>query len=297
MQKAFPLLPSGLLHKYIRIKRIKINQKRAQPAQKLCEGDFLQLYINDDLLTRPPEDDFMSAPSQIEVLYEDENILLVNKPAGLSVHEDETGTSDTLINRIKHYLYEKGAFIPEQEASFVPSLCNRIDRNTSGIVIAAKTAATLRVLNEKIKNREVTKLYKCLVHGEMPAREETLTSYLEKDETQKRVFVSDRKTPQNKTAITQYRVLGVRDGISLLEINLKTGRTHQIRAQLAHIGRPLAGDGKYGTLKNPLGLKHQALCSCKLVFDFKTDAGPLNYLKNKAFEITNIDFEEKWRLL
>ena len=207
-------------------------------------------------------------------------------------HEDESGSSDTLINRIQHYLYSKGEWDPAKENSFAPALCNRIDRNTGGIVIAAKNAETLRNLNEKIKLREIDKYYLCLVHGSLRPRQGTLKNYIIKDPSQKMVSVYDKMYPGALTAITDYRVLKEAKGLSLVECLLHTGRTHQIRAQMAHAGHPLAGDTKYGLNKNnrSLPFRYQALYSYRLDFTFKTSAGILEYLKNRSFSVMNIPF-------
>ena len=151
ISKAVPRLPKSLMYKYIRLKRIKLNGKRCDIADKLCEGDVLAMYIGDEFFSAATENDFLSVSANIEIVYEDDNILLVNKPCGLVVHEDNSNTMDTLINRIKKYLYQKGEYLPENEASFTPSLCNRLDRNTQGIVICAKTAESLRILNQAVK--------------------------------------------------------------------------------------------------------------------------------------------------
>lgn len=296
LSKAYGNLPISLMYKYIRTKRIKVNSKRTDAAYKLAEGDTVTLYINDDLL-RPskPKFEFTSAPAVIDAVYEDENILLVNKPEGVSVHPDNGEYRDTLIWRIQHYLYKKGEYDPLAENSFKPALANRIDRNTCGIVIAAKNAAALRILNEKIKARELDKRYLCVVHGKMPKSSDALTGYLEKDEENNIVTVSKRMRENSKTIKTQYTVLKERDGLSLLEVRLLTGRTHQIRAHLAAIGHPLLGDGKYGVNKadRKLGFVHQALCSYKLKFDFKTDAGELEYLNGREFTVKSVWFAKK----
>lgn len=296
LSKAYGNLPISLMYKYIRTKRIKVNGKRTDAAYKLAEGDTVTLYINDDLL-RPskPKFEFTSAPAVIDAVYEDKNILLVNKPEGVSVHPDNGEYRDTLIWRVQHYLYKKGEYDPLAENSFKPALANRIDRNTCGIVIAAKNAAALRILNEKIKARELDKRYLCVVHGKMPKSSDTLTGYLEKDEENNIVTVSKRMRENSKTIKTQYTVLKERDGLSLLEVRLLTGRTHQIRAHLAAIGHPLLGDGKYGVNKadRKLGFVHQALCSYKLKFDFKTDAGELEYLNGREFTVKSVWFAKK----
>ncbi len=293
LSKAYGNLPKSLMYKYIRMKRIKVNGKRADIAYKLSEGDRVCLYINDDLLEpKAQRFEFTSAPANIDIVYEDENILLVNKPEGVSVHPDNGEYRDTLVWRIQHYLYKKGEYDPNSEASFKPALANRIDRNTCGIVIAAKTAASLRILNEKIKSRELDKRYLCVVHGRMPRQSDLLEGYLEKDEEHNLVTVTRTPRAGAKPIRTRYSVLAFRDNMSLLEVELITGRTHQIRAHLASIGHPLLGDGKYGVNKadRKRGFVHQALCSYKLTFKFTTDAGELNYLDGQEFSIGSVWF-------
>ena len=210
------------------------------------------------------------------------------------VHEDEHQSSDTLINRIQHHLYNCGVYNPAEENSFAPALCNRIDRNTAGIVIAAKNAAALRILNEKIKARELQKLYLCIVHGTMPKESDTLKAFLRKDARTNTVAVYDHPIPDGRTILTHYRVVAQKDRLSLLEIDLLTGRTHQIRAHLAHIGHPLLGDAKYGRNRDnhKTGLKHQALCAYKLTFHFQSDAGVLNGLNGRSFEVLDVWFRD-----
>lgn len=296
ISKAVPGLPQSLMYKYIRLKRIKLNGKRCEISTRLNVGDVLQMYINDEFFGTVSEHEFLTVPSEIDVVYEDENILLVNKKCGMVVHEDDEKTADTLINRITHYLYVKGEYDPEREASFAPALCNRLDRNTSGIVICAKNAESLRLLNRIVKEREITKNYLCITLGTPTPKEATLTAYLEKNESTNTVFVSDKKTPSNKTIVTKYKVIKSQNGLSLCEIDLITGRTHQIRAHMAHIGHPLLGDGKYGinSENRARNIKTQALCAYKLTFDFKTDAGILNYLNGKSFEIKDIWFVKEY---
>ena len=278
-----------MMHKYLRLKRIKVNNKRTEAAYKLAEGDSVQLYLNDEYFDAPKEEEAFRRikTPRVRVVYEDEHILLADKAPGMVVHADEHGDTDTLIAHIQAYLFQSGAWHPDDAASFAPALCNRIDRNTGGIVIAAKNAESLRVLNQKIRDRELVKLYLCLVWGRLPQKSATLTAYLEKLPDENRVIVSDRKTPANRTIRTKYRVLREFTDRSLVEVDLLTGRTHQIRAHFAHIGHPLLGDGKYGSNKDnrQVGMDCQALYSYKLRFEFTTPAGCLEYLNGREFTV------------
>lgn len=297
LTKSCPKLPKALMYKYIRIKRIKVNGKRAEISTRLNMGDVVDMYINDEFFEKKETVyDFMSASKNIDIVYEDENVILLNKKVGLLSHPDETEYVDTLITRVKRYLFEKGQWHPDEETSFTPALVNRIDRNTSGIVICAKTAEALRVLNQKMKDRELHKIYLCIVHGKMNKDKELLEGYLIKDEKKNKVFVSKKPKNGAKLIRTEYKVLGFRDGLSLLEVNLLTGRTHQIRAHLASIGHPLVGDGKYGTneLNKKTGYKKQCLCSHKLIFDFTSDSGGLEYLNKKEFTIEDVWFKNEF---
>lgn len=297
IEKTVPALPQGLLYKSFRLKRIKLNKKRCQPQDRLSQGDLLELYINDEFFGEGRQDlVFLKVPDRIQVVYEDQNILLVDKKPGLVVHEDDDNTPDTLINRILHYLYNKGEYQPDAEQSFVPALCNRIDRNTGGIVIAAKTAEALRILNDKIKDREMEKRYLCIVHGRPKPPEGLIENYLRRDEKRKQVTLHRTRVPGAKTARTRYRTLTSHGRLSLVECELLTGRTHQIRAHMASIGCPLLGDGKYGTneLNRPYGETGQALYAYSLTFRFAQDAGALQYLNGKTFKVKDIPFVKKY---
>ncbi|NMP37134.1 MAG: RluA family pseudouridine synthase [Clostridiales bacterium] len=296
--KALPSLPNTLMYKYIRLKRVKLNGKRAEISTRLKAGDVLDLYINDEFFEKPePHYDFMGASRNIKIVYEDDNVLLLDKAPGLLCHPDGNEYVDTLIARVKRYMYDKGEYDPDDSGlcSFAPALVNRIDRNTGGIVIAAKNPEALRILNQKMKDRELTKLYLCVVCGKLDSDEGILGGYLEKNEAQNRVYVSRKRTDNSREIRTKYRVLGFLDGLSLIEVELLTGRTHQIRAHFASVGHPLLGDGKYGT--NELnkrfgGYKKQLLYSYCLEFKFTTDAGILSYLNGKRFEVENVWFRD-----
>ena len=290
-------LPTSLLYKSIRTKKIKVNRKRAEISTKLSEGDVLQCFLAEEFFAKldksePKNLSLDKIKVDIDVVYEDENILLVNKRPGISVHEDEDSSVNTLITHIQAYLYQKGEYNPDAEQSFAPALCNRIDRNTGGIVIAAKCAEALRVMNEKIKEREIDKYYLAAVHGVPNPESDTLYGYLLKDEKTKQVRVWEKNAPKEaKKIITKYRVIAKRNDISLLEVELLTGRTHQIRAHMAYVGHPLLGDGKYGVNKDDKhrGYKYQALYSYKLRFNFKSEPTSLDYLNGKEFAIKKSD--------
>ena len=297
LAKAVPLLPASLAQKYIRIKRIKCNGARAERDTRLNQGDVLQLYINDEFFDKPREDNayLTVAVPKLNIVYEDDQILLVDKRPGLAVHpHDGAEYGRTLIDHIQAYLYQKREWSPRGENAFTPALCNRIDRNTGGIVIAAKTAEALRVMNQKIKDRELDKRYLAIVEGTPKPSKGSLKGYLFKDAKKNRVFVSDTPKPGAKTCQTNYITLASGKGLSLVECELITGRTHQIRAQFAHAGHPLLGDGKYGKLDKRFDRNYQALYSYKLTFCFTTDAGSLSHLNGKTFQVKEVDFVKEY---
>ncbi|MGN0964941.1 MAG: RluA family pseudouridine synthase [Dysosmobacter sp.] len=296
--KALPLLPPALMQKYIRLKRIKVNGKGSQRDVRLAEGDILQLYINDEFFDQPTEENrFLSIfKPQLDIVYEDDNLLLVNKRPGLVVHADETEKVNTLVNHIQAYLYQKKEWNPKWENSFAPALCNRIDRNTGGIVIAAKNAEALRIINDKIRDHELRKSYLCVTIGRPKPAEGKVEGFLLKDEKKKEVSFYRKPVPGGKKAITFYKTLETRGQLSLVECELLTGRTHQIRVSMAELGHPLLGDGKYGNgqINRKYGETRQALYSYRLAFDFTTDAGALEYLRGKVFIVSDIPFQKKY---
>ena len=287
-------LPMSLLYKSIRLKKIKVNRKRAENNTILNEGDTIQCFLAEEFFEKKADThSFASINVKLDIVYEDENIMLLNKRPGVSVHEDEDGSTNTLITHIQAYLYQKGEYRPEDEQSFAPALCNRIDRNTGGIVIAAKNAEALRVMNEKIKKREMDKFYLAAVHGIPKPEAATIKGWLIKDDKKNIVRVYDKNPPRGaKEIITKYKVVAKSGDSSLLEVELLTGRTHQIRAHMAFIGHPLIGDGKYGVNKSDRskGYKYQALYSYRLRFSFDTsDPTCLDYLNGKEFKIPKKD--------
>lgn len=288
LSKAVKAMPKSLMYKGIRTKKIKVNRKRAEIGYILEEGDTVELFISEEFFSDNASDSaFMKLTPKLDIVYEDENIMLLDKRPGLIVHSDDEEDVNTLISHVKAYLYRKGEYNPEDEQSFAPALCNRIDRNTGGIVIAAKNAEALRIMNEKIRNDELSKFYLAAVHGHMPKRADTLHGYLRKDQANNIVDISTVKKPGYKEIITKYRVLDENNSLSLVEVELVTGRTHQIRAHFSSIGHPLLGDGKYGVNRDDkkLGYKFQALYAFRLEFHFRTDSGALSYLNGKSFSI------------
>lgn len=294
LSSELPALPAGLRQKFIRLKRIKVNGKAVQQNARLSEGDTVQLYIGDEFFEKPKrEDPFLSKiRPKLDILYEDENILLVDKRPGLMCHPDANEKVNTLITHAQAYLYQKGEWDSKDPKQFAPALCNRIDRFTGGIVIIAKTEAAMHVLNQKIRDREVEKRYLCIVHGRMHPAFGMMDNYISKTDSSKKVTVLDRSVPGAQRAQTRYQTLETRGGLSLMECELLTGRTHQIRAQFAHAKHPLLGDNQYGKAQQneKYNRSYQALYAYKLVFRFKTDAGVLNELNGKSWQVKKVPF-------
>ncbi|MBQ4569327.1 MAG: RluA family pseudouridine synthase [Ruminococcus sp.] len=296
LSKRFKTMPKSLMYKYIRTKYIKLNGKKCAIDDVLCVGDVLTFYIKDEFFeAKYDEYEFMKAPKKLNIVYEDENLIIIDKPEGVLAHPDKTYHFDSMVARVRHYLYSKGEYDPKAENSFSPAMANRLDRNTGGLIIAAKNAAALKELNSLIKERRIKKLYLCLCEGVPKKKEGLLTGMLTKNEKKNKVSVT-KNTDDGKEIATAYRVIDAKGKYSLAEVDLLTGRTHQIRAHMASIGTPLAGDTKYGG--HPLRIKGhtgQALYSYKLKFSVIEDS-PLSYLSEKEFKANNVWFEKNGRV-
>ncbi len=280
--KIMPNAGSGTIYQSLRKKKIKVNAKRiTDGALRLHDGDRLQIYCNDEFFAEEKQKDATPMFRHIlHIVYEDEQILVMDKPSGLP-SQAEPG-EDSLEAEMRAYLIEKGDYNPKTENTFLPSLCHRIDRNTAGLVIGAKNAQSLRMMNEKIKNREVRKFYLCKTEGTPTPESGEIRGFMKKDEKKRRMIFSSTKVPGSLPCHTRYRVL--KPGkIATVEAELFTGRTHQIRVGFAHLGHPLVGDIKYGAKQDGKG-SYQHLHSYRILFDFTTESGCLSYLSGK--EIT-----------
>lgn len=285
-----PYIPYSLINKIIRKKEVKINGTRAHHGHKLSLNEQIQIFINDKTVEELKKQYYRN-PNEFCILYEDENIMLVDKKQGVLCHEDENGKTQTLISSVHDYIVNTNGNI-----QYLPELCNRIDRNTGGIVIIAKNPESKQIIDEKIKNHEIQKYYLCVVDGILDKKNGRIENQIFKDSVKKVSYIVEKRDKKTRTAITEYRVLAYNKNISLLECKLITGRTHQIRAQLANEGHSIIGDLKYGNKISNVtyGEKRQLLYSYKIEFDFTTDAGKLNYLKSKSFTLSNIKSLEKY---
>lgn len=265
----FPALNKNILFKALRQKDIKINGTRVKENVDVKVGEEIEVYISDELL--------FGISEKLKVVYEDDNILVVNKGDMISVTDEKDSNQITLTKLVKKEFGE----------DLEP--CHRLDRNTKGLVIFAKNKEALEILLDKFKNHEIEKHYKALVYGILKEKHKLLEDYLFKDSKNNMVYISDTKKQGYQEIITEYTVVkeNKEENTSLLDINLHTGRTHQIRAHLSYIGYPIIGDGKYGNneINKKFGKKYQELISYKLIFKFDTDSGILNYLKNKEISI------------
>jgi len=294
LKKYLAKASTGFIYKMLRKKRIKLNGNRANPEDIIKEGDKLQLFLGEETLENFKKDiKDIKRLTKLDIIYEDANLVLINKTIGTLSHATDGEYGNNVVDQLVSYLYEKGDYHPRIEKTFTPSICNRLDRNTSGIIIGAKNYITLQMVNDVIKKGYVKKYYKCIVKGRINSNKE-LKGYLVKDEEKNRVQISSREVEGGKDIRTKINTLKASSEYTLLEIDLITGRTHQIRAHLSSTGHPVIGDLKYGDsktnryFKDNYGLSNQFLHAYKVIFNGLSE--PLDYLNGKAF-VANMDKE------
>lgn len=293
LEKQAPLLMPSAMYKAIRTKHIKVNGKRTDASYRLQENDVVEIWLKDEMLGVPSRErrhDFLNASKDISVIYEDEHIAVLNKPEGLYSHPVKGEYSDTMVSRFLRYLYEKGEY--HIEDSFVPALCNRLDRNTSGLIIAAKDHESVEEINRLIRERKLDKTYFAACIGSVKL-DGVFTAYLKKDEKRNMVTITDHETPGSSQIVTEFHPVQVKGGLTLMRVILHTGKTHQIRAHLAHLGAPILGDTKYGDAKaNKRWMRyHQCLISKELIFHTEKDS-LFSYLDGKTFSSSGDPFPD-----
>lgn len=283
--KLFPAFSRTNIYRLIRLKKIKVNDKKTQFDYRLQINDKVQVFVN-QIIHKDDDLAFLKTNGKLKIVYEDANILIVNKPIGISVHDDESKSPNTLINIAKKYLFDTKAWDYRNENSFTPALVHRLDHNTQGLVIIAKNALALKTLNELIKEHKIKKFYKATVHGIIDPKQGILKHFLTPNKATKIVTITNKQiSPLSKQIVTKYTTVSHTLTTSELDIELITGRTHQIRAHFAYIGHPLVGERKYTNkfVIKTSKAKYQQLCAYKIIFDFNMEEGGcLSYLSHKT---------------
>lgn len=276
-------VPLSAIYKAIRKGDIKINGKKSKEKYFLQEGDVLETR---DITSSVKKEKFqrINNNDKLKIIYEDDNMLLVEKWPGVLVHSDKNNGEPTLTDYVLSYLYDKGDYTPEKEITFTPAPCNRLDRNTSGMVIFGKNFESLKLLNEMIRERKIKKYYSALVKGRIS--DGVYEAYISKDEDSNTSKIYDSIKPNTKRIAMEVKTAQSCGTFSLIEIDLITGRSHQLRAHLSHLGNPIVGDPKYGESKinsfffNKYGVNYQFLYAFKLIF--KDCPDKFSYLENKT---------------
>ena len=276
--------PKSFLYKMLRKKNITLNGKKASGNEKLAKGDCVKLFLSDETIQKFSETFSGYTNVSLEILYEDEDIILINKPVGM-LSQKAARSDESLVEHLISYLIQSHALTEEDLRTFRPSICNRLDRNTSGLVVAGKSLAGLQVMNGVFKDRSLHKYYQCLVNGQVKEKK-LIAGFLRKDEAANTVTVYPLEVEDSVPIMTEYLPLAGNGTYTLLQVTLITGRSHQIRAHLASIGHPIVGDYKYGrqdmndAMKKKYGVRSQLLHSWKLVMPDKLPE-PLDYLSGK----------------
>ncbi|MCI6896959.1 MAG: RluA family pseudouridine synthase [Gemmiger formicilis] len=292
-------MPRSMMYKAFRNKRIKVNGKRAEPDTRLSAGDLIELYINDEFFPVGKPAAKTAKPRRqppVTVVYEDENFAVLYKPAHLLCHSDHTGDAN-LVDAFAAYLEAKGEYDPHAEKRFAPALCNRLDRGTEGLVLAAKSYAALRDLNAIIRDDMMKKEYLTITVGAPP--QGRFVAWLQHSETNNKVRIHARESEGYKQIITEVTVIRQAGPFALCRIGLITGRTHQIRAHLAYLGHPVLGDIKYGNHKmnERTGLKTQALCAQRLTFGRIPEENTLQYLSGRVIKLNGPEIVKTYERL
>lgn len=280
--KALNNLPKNLMYKYLRNKKIKVNHKRCEISQRLQVGDIVTCYISEEFFIDNINEVFKQAINDLKIVYEDNDIVIVDKPVGLLSQSDKLNDPDNVVDKLKKYLFFQGEYDPQQEASFAPAIANRLDRNTSGLIIGCKNAESLRIINRLIKERKISKHYLCIVANKLPSRGEFKDYYRRSDQ---QVTIQAQPFEGSKLVAIAYQCLDFHHNYSLADIDLLTGKTHQIRAQMAFHGYPLLGDKRYGG--SELNNRFQQLCAYQLIFNHSDEDG-LKQLVNKTIVLDDL---------
>lgn len=297
LQKYFNAAPKSLIYKLIRKKKIKLNGSRIEGSEILCCGDIIKIYLSEETMESFMELKVINKRAgKIDVIYEDDNILVCNKPVGMLSHPESSEDKDTLIDRILFYLYEKNEFNINKESTFTPAICNRLDRNTSGIVICGKNLISVQSLNKMFLERKVDKYYTAMVKGEIKTKG-ILEGYHTKDSSQNKVCISKEEVENSSKVLTEYKPIKSNKGFTLLEIKLITGKSHQIRAHLKSMDTPVVGDIKYGDrsvnefVRRKIGVRSQLLHAERIIL--KEKEGHLSYMCNKEIIAHKTEIFEK----
>lgn len=270
ISKVMPTMPKSFMYKAIRNKKIKVNRKRCEISQRLQVNDVVLCFVPPQYYEEDSDYDFLHVPSKLDIIYEDDDCLILNKESGLLAHKDIKGIQDNVQDRLLHYLYDNKQYDPSVEQSFTPAIAHRLDRNTSGLMIASKKAAFSRMISEKIKNHEVKKYYLCIVSGKVKVKKQDLILYHVKDKELNKAMIYDYEVEGSQKIMMKYQVIQQKEKYALVEVELISGKSHQIRSVMAYLGYPLYGDVKYGANKNGQH-NYQSLCAYKIVFAFDNE--------------------------